>query len=265
MSKAALRKQSLMGVPNASAASTTPSTPWDTQTRPSVPDFSTYLNQAKSLCPHLITDTTPPSPPAAELASHSTAAQLLRLTRLQAEWEERQLAAYQKQISDEHAALVSSQWLIEQRDTQQRLLSHLHALMAEGAESSLAAHVQRAASFPSASLNGLTSEQQASANTQSSHLDLTYEHGQLCCLSHRYNHQAPPSLIQCCVRAAGLLCQCCCVCHDSRMRRVGRVAFHRHITPIGRRTYAASTSTAGQPKQQQTPATCRQQSAQAVQ
>ena len=159
MSGPALRKQSFVPAVPPPAGSTTP---WDSQTRPSVPDFSAYIDQAKTLCPHLVADTTPPHPPAAHVDAYSTAAQLLRVSRLQAEWEDRQLAAYQEQISGEYAALTSTHSLDNQRDIHQHLLSHFQALIADGAEGSLAAHVRQLAASPRAALHGLDIDQQAS-------------------------------------------------------------------------------------------------------
>ena len=224
MSRPALRKQSLTTA-NASAVAHNSATPWDTQQRPCVPDFSTYLDQAESLCPHLTADLDPPSPPASATSSHSAAAQLLHLTRLQAELEERQLAAYRSQISDEYAALVSVESLDEQRTAQQLLLSHLHALTRDGAESSLAVHVRHVTCCPSAVLNGLTSVQQASVHKLFHHVRVPSSQHRLSARTHH------------CLRSY-VLCQRHCVVDDSRVWRVGCAAFQRRLARIGR--YAAA-------------------------
>ena len=232
MSRSALRKQSLVSV----AAPSAGSTPWDTQARPCVADLSTYLEHAKSLCPHLITDPSPPSPPAATLHPPSTASLLLRLTRLQAEWEERQLAAYQKQISDEYASLVSSQSMDEQRNAQQLLQSCLDEVSRGGGESSLATHVRHVACSPSAVLSGLTSEQQTSADrTFPSRMLYLHCHPKS---SHPTHPSWRPSLCMCCQRSG--------VVDDGPMWRSRYVANHGRIDSICHHAIAGHAPKAGQ-------------------
>ena len=163
MSRLSLRKQSLPVTVHVSAPAGQASTPWDAPTRASVPDFSSFLEYAQSHCPHLLTPPAPPLPAAAFPTPRSSIAQLLCLTRLQAELEGGRLAAYQRHVSEEHAALVSAQSLNEQLALQQQLLAHLRAVTEEGADGGLACHIRHVAACPSAVLDGLTSEQQTSA------------------------------------------------------------------------------------------------------
>ena len=168
MSRLSLRKQSLPVAAHAPAPAGQASTPWDAATRASVPDFSSFLEHAQSHCPHLLAPPVPPLPAATFPTPRSSIAQLLRLTSLQAELEERRLAAYRRHISEEHATLVSSQSLDEQLALQQLLLAHLRALIEEGADGGLASHMRHVAACPSVVLDGLTSEQQTSARFSTS-------------------------------------------------------------------------------------------------